>query len=139
MTIDTFFAKVSKFSGLRDSICARVEQLGTTRTCLDEITGLPSGYCGKLLAQGEANQKRIGPLSLDLLLPAVGLKMVLLDDRTALAKVEPMLVPRDASQVRLGNNSRNSKGRKKPKPAATRRPKRPTVKRGRPYLSRPVA
>jgi hypothetical protein len=73
MTIDTFFAEVSNYSGLRDSIRARVEQLGTTRTCPDEITGLPSGYCGKLLAQGEANRKRIGPLSLDLLLPAVGL------------------------------------------------------------------
>jgi hypothetical protein len=47
--------------------------------CLDRVTGLPAGYSGKLLAPNAS--KKIGPLSLDLLLKAAGLKMLLVDDR----------------------------------------------------------
>jgi hypothetical protein len=63
--IELFFREASTFAGLRDGIRARVEQLSISRSCLDDLTGLPMRYCGKLLSQGEAkDQKRIGALSL---------------------------------------------------------------------------
>lgn len=136
---ELFFAEASSYSGLRDAIRARVEQLNISRECLDRCSGLTSGHSGKLLSQGDAkDRKRIGQLSLDLLLPAVGLKMVLVDDREALAKMEPMYEPRDAAQVRTDSHWRNGGRRKaKAKSARVKKPARPH--RGAPYLSGLIA
>jgi hypothetical protein len=113
---DLFFAAASDYVGLRDAIRARVEQLNISRECLDEVAGLPAGYSGKLLSQGKAKDvKRFGPLSLDLLLKATGLKLVLVDDREALAKVQPLYTERAIKQARLENHWRRSKGHRKPK------------------------
>ena len=93
-----------------------------SRQCLDEITGLPTGYCGKVLAQGTAKDvKRFGVMSLGLVLQAVGLKLLLIDDREALAKVQPMFEERDTKNVRLNNDCRKNKGRRTPKPYVSRR------------------
>lgn len=70
-----------------------------------------------------------------MLLPAVGLKMVLVDDRDALAKIQPMYKERQVSAVRLNNSARKSKGRRKAKPKSARLKKPARQKRGKPYLS----
>jgi len=142
---ELFFREASGYAGLRDAIRARVEQLSISRICLDEITGLPIGYCGKLLSQGKTKgRKQIGPLSLDLLLPATGLKLLLVDDRDALAKIEPKYVARDATQVRLGlSHWRNSTRRKsarvkklaKAKSARAKSKPKAKARRAAPYLS----
>jgi hypothetical protein len=134
----TFYAELSDHEGLRDALRQRVEQLNVSRTCLDEITGLPSGYVSKILAP--YGRKRIGGLSLGLIVQAAGLKMVLVDDpaarkrgvrgfeldhllraaglkmllvegEIAAAKFESLYEPRHAKQVRLNNDSRRSMGR----------------------------
>jgi hypothetical protein len=137
-----FHAEVSDYDGLRQALRRRVEQLNVSRNCLDAVSGLPAGYTGKLLAP--YGRKKIGGMSFGLIVRAAGLKMVLvddpdasgsvnelaldhllkaarlklilIDDPAALAKVEPMYEPRAAENVRLGNDSRKSKGRRTPKP-----------------------
>ena len=59
--------------------------------------------------------KRFGLVSLGLVLQATGLKMLLIDDPDALAKVQPMFEERDAKNVRLNNDCRKNKGRRTPK------------------------
>jgi hypothetical protein len=114
-----------------------VEQLNVSRENLDQVSGLPSGYSGKLLAPYA--RKKIGQLSLGLLLKAAGVKMALIDDpekkrraatvseldsllkaaglmmvlvedQEALARVQPLFSERDSKQVRLNNSARTSKG-----------------------------
>ena len=117
---ELFFAEACDYVSLRNAIRARVEQLNISRVCLDEVGGLPAGYSSRLLAP--TAKKKIGQLSLELMLKAAGLKMVLVDDREALAKFEPMYAERDASQARPGNQSRKSKGKRTPKkPYVSRR------------------
>lgn len=132
---DLFYAEANDYDALRKAICARVEQLNVSRQCLDGVTGLPSGYCGKLLAPGQSDGrrrrrkragrsmdvKRFGMVSLGLVLQATGLKMVLVDDRDALQKAEPMFVVRQPSQARFGNTSGRSARRKK---SRTSKPKK---------------
>jgi hypothetical protein len=106
MMIDLFCAEVRDYEGLRHAVRARIEQLNISRLCLDEVAGLPPGYCGKVLATGDVGDtKRFGMLSLGLVLQAAGLKMLLVDDRDALTKVEPMYERRQARQVRTGHRS----------------------------------
>lgn len=122
--VEPFFTEVNSYIGLREAIRRRVSTLDISRTTLDEITGLPLGYSGKLLATGEAKDpKRFGPLSLDLLLQATGLKLLVVDDYQTLAKFAPMYVKRDARQARPGNQCRKNtkaKRRKSPAPATKR-------------------
>ncbi|MBI3700583.1 MAG: hypothetical protein HY242_09105 [Afipia sp.] len=68
----------SDYSGLVDLLRARKESLGYTCETLDEVAGLPSGYVGKLLGPGMV--KKLGHLSLGLMLDALGLRIVLVED-----------------------------------------------------------
>ncbi|MGY8705122.1 hypothetical protein RAD16_05185 [Bradyrhizobium sp. 18BD] len=112
---DLFFRQVHDYDGLRDAVRARVDQLNITRKCLDEVAGLPAGFSGKLLARGQAKDvKRFGLISLGLVLQATGLRLLLVDDREALARVEPMYEPRVANQVRSDSHWRNKIGPRRP-------------------------
>jgi len=71
-------------------------------------------------------REQFSELALDHLLRAARLKMILVDDREALA---------NAMAVRLNNNSRRSARRRKNKPKSTRVKKSPRPTRGKPYLS----
>lgn len=135
--VEPFFIEVNSYVGLRDAIRRRVSALDISRATLDEITGLPLGYSGKLLASGEAKDpKRFGPLSLDLILQATGLKLLVVDDHQTLAKFAPMYIKRDARQARPGNQCRKNAGRRKAQPsAAARVQKSAKPKRCKPYLS----
>jgi hypothetical protein len=64
---------------------------------LELITGLPDGYCNKLLADPPA--KNIGITSLGKLLKGLALKLNVVEDAEQLQKIEP-LVPRYESNVR---------------------------------------
>jgi hypothetical protein len=110
---DLFFAEVHDSASLREALRQRVEQLNISRSCLDYVSKLTPGYAAKLLAPN--GKKGVGALSLDLLLPAVGLKIVLVDDRDALARVQPMFEPRVTYNVRLSNDSRKNPGRRNSK------------------------
>lgn len=130
---ELFFALASDYDAFRAAIRARVEQLNISRLCLDNVAGVPSGYTSKLLAP--CGRKKIGQFSLELMLKAVGLKMVLIDDREALAKFQPLYEERASSQARPGNSARRDAGvRSRKKPARVKKPAR--NQRGKPYLSR---
>src|SRR6185437_5988437 len=136
-----FYREVSDYAGLRDALRARVEQLNVSRNCLDSAAGLAPGYVGKLL--GPYSSRKIGGISLGLLVQAAGLKMALVDDSAAkkvasvedlemllraarlkmllladpaaAARIEPLYEQRAVCNVRLNNDSRKSKGRRTPK------------------------
>ena len=138
MLVEPFTAEVSSYAGLREAIRRRVEALNISRITLDSIAGLTPGRSAKLLSSGEAKEpKRFGLLSLELILQATGLKLLVVDDHKALARFAPMYVKRDVTQVRLHNTCRKSKGRRKARPsAAARNRKTAKPKRGKPFLSR---
>jgi hypothetical protein len=111
-TIDLFCAQVRTYEELREAVCARVNQLNISRRNLDEVAGLTDGHSGKLLAPGEI-KKHFGMLTLGLMLQACGLRLLVVDDRDALAKAERKFVERKINQVRSGNLSRRTGARKR--------------------------
>jgi hypothetical protein len=64
--------RATDYASLRSAIIARRHALGLTQADVDYIAGLQDGYCGKL----ECGVKNFGPLSLGLVLQALGLELV---------------------------------------------------------------
>lgn len=79
-------AEIRTYDDLHQALRARADHIGVTRLGLDEITGLTSGHSGKLLAPTKI--KRLGPISFDLMLPALGLKLLLVEDAEIVAKMQ---------------------------------------------------
>lgn len=61
------------YDDLRAAIAARRQQLGLTQRAFDEIAGVPLGYTGKL----ECGMRNFGPMSLECILAALGVGLVL--------------------------------------------------------------
>lgn len=87
--------EVHDYEGLQLALRERAEELNVSRLTLDEATGLPSGYSGKLLCMPPV--KSLGPISLGLMLQALGLKLFVAEDYDALAKISRRLVPKKRS------------------------------------------
>jgi hypothetical protein len=87
-------AVVSDYPGLIAALRRRVVELGTTINAVDQLSGLPDGYVGKLLAP--RMPKTMGMTSLPVLLGCLGLKLALVHDEAALAKVRDRLPPRQS-------------------------------------------
>jgi hypothetical protein len=85
-------AVVSDYAELVAALRARAEQLAVTNETLDGVTGLASGYVGKVL--GVSFAKPLGPHSLGVLLTALGLKLAILEDPEAVARMRGRLVRR---------------------------------------------
>jgi hypothetical protein len=71
-------AIIKNYDQLRMAISEYCTAIGMTREMLDARSGMPDGYSGKLL--GAKGVKRLGPLSLELVLTALGLRLVLTTD-----------------------------------------------------------
>ncbi len=69
------FAVVTDYQTLINAFRRRKDDLSINHLTLDRITGLPSGYSGKLF--GRANVRALGPISFGLILNALGLRMIL--------------------------------------------------------------
>jgi hypothetical protein len=80
-------AVVSDYSELVAALRARAEALDVSNLTLDEVTGLPSGYSGKVLGRSQI----LGRLSLGLLLDALGLRLVVIEDPEVFARIAPRL------------------------------------------------
>jgi hypothetical protein len=97
------------YSTLIETCRARCDQLELSRAELDRLSGLPDGYSSKLLGRDGCGprQKRAWPFSLEALLGALGLKVVLIEDEAATARtLARREKPVNRSQQRFGNVSR---------------------------------
>jgi hypothetical protein len=73
--------------------------LEVSREALGEAMGLAHGYANGLLAPN--GRRRLGPLSFELMLGALGLALVVVEDLEALQRIRPMLPKRRSEQVRM--------------------------------------
>lgn len=87
-------AIIRSYAELHAALRQRADQLNVSRLVLDEVSGLPGGYCSKLLSPNRT--KKLGALSMQLLLGALGVKLAVLEDAEQLARIRPKLVQRGA-------------------------------------------
>lgn len=100
---------ISDYDGLLEAFRERAKELEISRERIDAIAGWADGYAGKLLSGAAVKRRKIiGPLSLELMLGTLGLKMILIEDPEATARTVARRVPVDSRQQRFGNNC-NSK------------------------------
>jgi hypothetical protein len=78
---------------------ARVAELNITHANLDDVSGVQSGYASKLLSDPPI--RRFGPMSLGAVLGGLGLKLLVVQDEEALAKVRSRLVERIDGRRRI--------------------------------------
>ena len=76
----------------------RVEELEVSRETIDHVSGLQSGYSSKILAP--VPLKRVGSVTLGLLLSTLGLKLVVAEDREALAALRHRMPAKKGSWSR---------------------------------------
>jgi hypothetical protein len=72
---------------------ARRDELQLTHERVDDISGLPSGYFGKLMTQPPI--KNLGWLSFGLCLDALGVALVMVENPEQVKRVESRWIPRE--------------------------------------------
>lgn len=77
---------VRDYDGLLEALRARALEIGATRKAIDEISGLPDGYSGTLLAPQPI--RSLGKTSLGPVLGSLGLALIVIEDEEAWAKVK---------------------------------------------------
>ena len=85
-------AEVRTADDLRVLFRQRIASLGITFETTDTIAGLPAGYTAKLL--GPEPMRRFGPVALEALMGATGIKLLAVEDAEALARVKGRYVQR---------------------------------------------
>jgi hypothetical protein len=100
----------TSYATLIETCRIRCDQLELSRAELDRLSGLPDGYCAKLLGRDGCGrrQKRAWPVSLEALLGTLGLKVILIVDEEATANTLARRTPVNRAQQRFGNVSRIS-------------------------------
>ena len=81
------------YAGLVRTLRARKEALDVSFATLEDIGGLQAGYLSKLMSP-TAPSKVFGPVSLELTLAALGVKILIVEDAAAMARIRSRLVPR---------------------------------------------
>jgi hypothetical protein len=94
-------AIVSDYLGLVIALRRRIVGLGTGMESVDEVAGLPNGYTSKLLSRN--NKTSLGRVSMGPILGALGLKLAVLPDDEALARIRHRLPPRGPQGPKLGD------------------------------------
>jgi hypothetical protein len=79
----------------------RAAELGISHAALDDLAGLADGFVSKVF--GPSKVKRLGPMSLFVVLPALGLKITLVEDPDALRRYGGRARRRQGRQARMGN------------------------------------
>lgn len=83
---------------LVDLLRARKEALGLSNAFLDDLIMLAGGHTDKLL--GPARKRGLSPFTLDAMLSALALKLIVAQDDEQTARMRPRWDSRDARQVR---------------------------------------
>jgi hypothetical protein len=89
--------EVADYSSFLRAVRARVAELDITHETLDAVSGLQSGYTSKLLASPPI--RRMGPLTIFLMLQSLGMTLLLAEDKSALNVLNGRLVPRRTPRV----------------------------------------
>lgn len=77
------------YRALMDALKARRAALGMTQMDVDARAGLQDGYTGKLEAWDRDSGRRLGPVSMELLLGALGLEIALVEIHRPPPRTEP--------------------------------------------------
>lgn len=91
------------YEGLIDALRAQKERLGLSDSAVDELSGMPLGYTGKVLGPSQA--RNLGPASFGLLLQTLCLRLAPLEDAEQLAKLKARFEQKTASQARFGHDA----------------------------------
>lgn len=81
---------VRDIPGMIEVFRNRIQELGLTHATVDALSGLPDGYCSKLMC----GMKRPGPIAIDALCGALAIGFVPVVDETQQALVRDRWVPR---------------------------------------------
>ena len=95
---------IRSMEDLLAAIRARRDQLGLTHERVDDISGLPSGYFGKLMTQPPI--KNLGWLSFGLCIDARGVGLIMVENVEQAAKVRSRWIPRERPIQRTRASSR---------------------------------
>jgi hypothetical protein len=94
---------VRTYSDLHSLMRQRADALNVSRLVLDEASGLPSGYCGKILAKSQP--RKLGRLGFELMLGALGMVLIAVEDKAAQVRLSRLqkrqMPPRYASDDML--------------------------------------
>jgi|SRR6516162_2352183 len=83
---------------LVDAMRARKESLGLSNAFVDDLIMLAGGHCDKLL--GPARKRGLSPFTMDAMLSALALKLIVVEDIEQAARMQSRWDSRDARQVR---------------------------------------
>jgi len=84
-------AVVNDYNSLLEAIRARIRSLDTTNSAIEEMSGLPNRYLGKVV--GPRRTRHFGQ-GLFYVLHALGLRLALIEDRELVKKYRDHLEPR---------------------------------------------
>jgi hypothetical protein len=77
---------VASYNDLHDVLRARAEELALSREMIDERAGVQSGYSAKILAPRPI--RRLGAFVIELICPALVVKLIAVEDTDALARLK---------------------------------------------------
>ena len=83
---------------LIEALRARKEALGLSNAWIEHVIQLSDGHCDKIL--GPARERGLSQLTSDGLLSALAIKLIIVEDEAAAARMRPMWEGRDQRQVR---------------------------------------
>jgi hypothetical protein len=83
---------------LVDLLRARKEQLGLSNAFVDDLIMLAGGHTDKLL--GPARKRGLSPFTMDAMLTALALKLIVVQDDEQTARMAPRWAARDGRQLR---------------------------------------
>jgi hypothetical protein len=92
-------SEVTDYDGMIAALRERMREIGVTNETIDALTGLQSGYVGKLLAPTRI--KNLGPTSFGLMLQSLGLKLIVVEDAENTKKMQPRWVKREKAAPML--------------------------------------
>jgi hypothetical protein len=97
-------AAITSYDEMIDALRARKAELGLSDAVVDDLTGLPTGYTGKVL--GPARVKKMGALSLWLMLEVLAFDMRLDSSVEKAARMQERWEKRSEGQANMNNKAK---------------------------------
>jgi hypothetical protein len=98
-------AIVKSYDDLHYALRARADALGVSNDTLNDLAGFWPGYWAHVLgpSKPQTSMRALGRTSLGCCLGVLGLKLLVVEDEDAFAKIRDRLKQRDNAQLRRGN------------------------------------